>query len=246
MRFNPGDLENEAQQAVQYYWASRRSAAKKNAEGERVDQGLRGAATGGQALNQFVNVMQWLVEQSGFTGAQVGLRRGAIALPGYYRPSKQWDLVVTHEGDVVAAIEFKSHMGLSQLGKNYNNRKEEAIGSAADFWASWRSLKYGEDQRPFLGWFILVQESHESTRPLPSRVSYGSVDPQFKSASFLERYDIMCRRVAEEGLYTAAGVMGIREEDAETGYYSDVSADTSFVRFAQEFYAYLVRRAAAY
>jgi hypothetical protein len=243
VRFNPGDIENEAQHAVQYYWASRRAAGKKNAEGDRVDQGLRGEATGGQALNQFVNVMQWLVEQSGFTGAQVGLRRGAIALPGYYRPSKQWDLVVTHEGDIVAAIEFKSHMGIKDLGKNYNNRKEEAIGSATDFWASWRSLKYGEDQRPFLGWFILVQESHESTRPLRPRVSYGSVDPQFKSASFLERYDLLCRRVAEDGLYTAAGVMGIREEDAETGYYSDVSADTSFIRFCENFYAYLVHRA---
>ena len=190
--------------------------------------------------------MQGIVEQSGFIGAEVGLRRGAIALPGYYRPSKQWDLVVTHEGDVVAAIEFKSHMGLTQLGKNYNNRKEEAIGSATDFWASWRSMKYGEDKMPFLGWFILVQESHESTRPLTPRVSYGTVDPEFKTASFLERYDTLCRRVAEDGLYTAAGVMGIREEDAESGYYSDVSADTSFVRFSESFYEFLVRRAAAY
>lgn len=243
MHLNSGDIENEAQRAVQYYWASRRSAGKKNAEGARVDQGSRGQATGGQALNQFVNVMQWLVEESGFTGAQVGLRRGAISLPGHYRPSKQWDMIVTHEGDIVAAIEFKSHMGLKDLGKNYNNRKEEALGSAADFWASWRSLNYG-DQRPFLGWFILVQESQESTRPLRPRVSYGAVDLQFKSASFLERYDLLCRRVAEDGLYTAAGVMGIREEDADTGYYSDVSADTSFVRFAEEFYAFLVHRAA--
>ncbi len=36
------------------------------------------------------------------------------------------------EGKLLAGIEFKSQVG--SFGNNYNNRTEEAIGSAADIW----------------------------------------------------------------------------------------------------------------
>jgi len=66
---------------------------------------------------------------------------GLLTLPGYYRRTKNWDLIVTHCGLLVAAVEFKSQLG--SFGNNFNNRSEEAIGNVADIWCD-RRLKIGE------------------------------------------------------------------------------------------------------
>jgi hypothetical protein len=65
--------------------------------------------------------------------ANAGLDRACIhtssktarTLPGFYRPSKEWDLLVVADGQLVAAIEVKSQVG--SLGNNFNNRVEEAL-----------------------------------------------------------------------------------------------------------------------
>ena len=48
-------------------------------------------------------------------------------LPGFFRGTKRWGLAVIHEGELLAAIEFKSIT--SSFGNNLNNRTEEALGS---------------------------------------------------------------------------------------------------------------------
>jgi len=65
-----------------------------------------------------------------------------VSLPGYYRCMKKWDLLVEHEGYLVAAIELKSQVGPS-FGNNLNNRTEEAIGSAVDLWRSYEGGTFG-------------------------------------------------------------------------------------------------------
>lgn len=47
----------------------------------------------------------------------------------YFRPNKKWDLLVVDNNELVIAIEFKSQVGPS-FGNNFNNRTEEAMGSA--------------------------------------------------------------------------------------------------------------------
>ncbi len=55
-----------------------------------------------------------------------------ISLPGFYRRTKNWDIVVTYKEILVAAIECKSQVG--SFGNDFNNRTEEAIGNAVDLW----------------------------------------------------------------------------------------------------------------
>ena len=55
-------------------------------------------------------------------------------LPGFYRARKRWDMAVRYKGALVAALEFKSQVG--SVGKNINNRFEEALGSGTDTWAA--------------------------------------------------------------------------------------------------------------
>jgi len=63
-----------------------------------------------------------LTKANGLAKAQV-LRNGRVlTLPGFFRPTKLWDLLVLHEGRLVAALEFKSQVG--SFGNNFNNRDE--------------------------------------------------------------------------------------------------------------------------
>ena len=68
-------------------------------------------------------------------------------LPGYYRPEKKWDLLVVSNNQLVTAIEFKSQVGPS-FGNNFNNRVEEAVGSATDIWTAYREKRFGTNPRP--------------------------------------------------------------------------------------------------
>ena len=69
------------------------------------------------------------------------------------------------EGELIAAIEFKSQAGPS-FGNNFNNRCEEAIGTAHDFWTAFREGAFGRQSRPFLGWLMLVEDAGGSRAPV--------------------------------------------------------------------------------
>jgi len=54
---------------------------------------------------------------------------------------------------LIAAIEAKSQVGPS-FGNNFNNRTEEAMGSALDLWTAFRKRDYLDNPQPFLGYFF--------------------------------------------------------------------------------------------
>ena len=53
------------------------------------------------------------------------------------------------DGTLLAAFEFKSQVGPS-FGNNFNNRTEEALGSATDLWTAFREGAFQTSQRPWL------------------------------------------------------------------------------------------------
>ena len=109
-----------------------------------------------------------------------------------------------HQGQLVAALEFKSQVGPS-FGNNFNNRSEEAIGTAHDLWTAYREGALGEDApRPFLGWVMLLEECDASRTPVRDAEPHFRVFPEFKGASYSQHYDILCRKLVQEGLYTSA------------------------------------------
>lgn len=64
-----------------------------------------------------IRVPFWHVEANGLSHAAIHQRKGVLTLPGYFRPTKLWDLLITNEGRLVAALELKSHVGPS-FGNN--------------------------------------------------------------------------------------------------------------------------------
>jgi len=187
--------------AIRSYWKVRAAQAAKQAASGKMDAGLRGAVTGGGHLDGIAMLLEDLFIELGFPPHMIK-RKTNIELPGYYRPTKKWDLVVADHRRLVAAIEFKSQVGPS-IGNNFNNRSEEAIGNAVDVWRAYQEGTFGKI-RPWLGYFFLLEEAPKSTAPVRLAKTLFPVEGAFEGTSYKDRYRILCQRLVRERLYNAA------------------------------------------
>ena len=222
--------ERKARKAVKGFWSNRLNASLKQRNAGRADQGERSGVTGGGNMNGFVELVVDIVKANGLAHADIHQQRKVLTLPGYFRPTKLWDVVVIHKGELIAAVELKSHVGPS-FSNNFNNRTEEAIGTGHDLWTAFREGAFGQQPRPFVGWLMLVEEAAGSNSPVRDVAPHFPVFPEFNGASYLRRYDILCQRLAREGLYSAASVIGAERTDAKSGRYTDLSDATSLKTF---------------
>lgn len=212
VRLLPDDFEDLVRQAVQVFWSSRSG-------GSQTQGGTRGNVIGGKNLDGFLGVVLAVARHCGLSDAEVFTTgRTNLTLPGYYRPNKNWDVVIVHEHRLIAVLEFKSQVG--SFGNNFNNRSEEVIGSASDLWVAARKGAFhptthkghpgGEapDPRaPFLGYLMLLQECAGSLSPVKADSPHYPLFPEFRGASYAERYKILCERLMEQSLYGAASLM---------------------------------------
>jgi hypothetical protein len=189
--------------AVQFYWTSRNNQKIKQAESGAPDMGSRGAVTGGAQMDAFANLVSAVIIESGIP-ADCIFKKSAVELPGYYRPEKKWDLIVVYKGNLGAAIELKSQMGPS-FGNNFNNRTEEAIGSATDIWVAYREGRFGTNMlKPWLGYLFLLEDCKDSSSSVAVREPHFNVDEVFKGASYKKRYEIFCQRLVLERIYESS------------------------------------------
>ena len=186
--------------------------------------------------------MASLVEANGLTEATVIQNGRVVTLPGFFRPTKQWDLVVINDGRLVAALEFKSQVG--SFGNNFNNRTEEAIGTAHDLWMAYRKGAFGEHPKPFTGWLMLLEDQEKSRSPVSDLSSHFPLFPEFDGASYAHRYNILCKKLVQEQLYTSACVMLSPQDAKKTGEYSDMSELTNLETFVTTFAGHLAVEAA--
>jgi hypothetical protein len=142
------DIEARLQDAVQYVWTGRLKQREKQAEAGRADAGTRGDVTGGGHMGALEILVKDLLVEFGIEEQEV-FTRTRLELPGYFRSTKKWDLLVVSRQQLVLAIEFKSIGG--SYGNNLNNRTEEALGNAGDIWTAYREGRFGTAPRPFLG-----------------------------------------------------------------------------------------------
>src|SRR5947209_14446859 len=113
MPIDLANYEQQAREAVKAFWGNRDAARQKQIEAGRIDQGERAAVTGGKNMDGFIALVLDLVKSNGLVNAVVRRNRSTLTLPGFFRPTKLWDLLVLNEGCLVAALEFKSHVGPS-------------------------------------------------------------------------------------------------------------------------------------
>ena len=187
---------------------------ERQAESGSRDMGSRGAVTGGAQMDAFADLVSAAIIETGIPEDCI-FKKSSVELPGYYRPEKKWDLLVVYNGILGAAIELKSQVGPS-FGNNFNNRTEEAIGSATDIWVAYREGRFGSHMfRPWLGYLFLLEDCTDSTTPVAVREPHFEVDAVFKGASYKRRYEIFCQRLVLERVYDSACFLTAKFNDAD-------------------------------
>jgi hypothetical protein len=221
------DIERRLQQAVQSYWNARAKNKEKQVEGGKIDAGTRGEVTGGTQMGAMEVLVADILCDAGLDKIDVKTRT-SLELPGYYRSEKKWDLIVVSEGQLVTAMEFKSQVGPS-FGNNFNNRSEEAIGSATDIWVAYREGRFGKTPTPFLGYFFLLEDCNRVKTPIRNREPYFKVDPVFDKASYSKRYELLARRLVLERVYNSACL--VMSTNSRRTIITQPAEDLNFKRF---------------
>jgi hypothetical protein len=229
-----GHYDTELSSAVKHFWKTRRhQSARQGLETGRRDTGARSAVTGGEQMNGFVDLVRRLLIEAGLPGDSIH-SNSRLELPGYFRAEKKWDLVVVVDGVLVAAFEFKSQVGPS-FGNNFNNRTEEALGSATDLWTAFREGAFKTSQRPWLGYLMLLEECAGSMSPVAVREPHFSVFPEFHDASYCRRYELLLTHCIRERLYDSACFILAPVSSGKTGKFREPSPDMAFDQFAASF-----------
>jgi restriction endonuclease XhoI-like protein len=236
------NYEQKAREAVKAFWGNREIAREKQIELGKVDQGERAGVTAGKNMDGFLALVRDIVRANGLAHAEIYQNRAMLTLPGYFRPTKLWDLLVIHKDQLIAAIELKSQVG--SFGNNFNNRTEEAIGTAHDFWTAFREEAFGKQPRPFVGWLMMVEDAPKSRCVIRDASPHFPVFEDFKDASYLKRYDLLCQKLVQEQLYTTAALITSPRSAAENGEYSELSAMTELKTFVTALAGHVAAEAA--
>jgi hypothetical protein len=225
-------LDRMLPKAIKHFWKARVRAARSQKTRGVADQGNRSGVTAGKNLDGLVAMVRQIILDNGVAKEDVfsdGRAEGTI--PGFYRPAKNWDLLVVRDGQLLAAIEFKSQVGPS-FGNNFNNRVEEAVGSAADLNTAFREGVFGESPKPFVGYFFVLEQCPRSTAPVKYCSPHFPAMPEFEQTSYADRYEILCRKLVQEQLYDAAALVLTDRQSATTGAFRAASELTGPHRFA--------------
>lgn len=237
------DHEQKARVAVEAFWGNREAAKQKQIDSGKADQGERAGVTAGKNMDGFLALVLDVIKANGLADAEIYQNRAMLTLPGYFRPTKLWDLLVIYKGELIAAIELKSQVGPS-FGNNFNNRTEEAIGTAHDFWTAYREDAFGKQPRPFVGWLIMVEDAPKSRSSVRVTSPHFSVFEEFKGASYLKRYDLLCQRLIQEQLYTSATVIAAERSAVKPGDFVQLSSMTSLKAFVTALAGHVAAEAA--
>lgn len=225
------DLDQRVAEAVRHFWQTRELQHKKQGtETGQRDYGYRGAVTGGAQLNGFVKLIGDLLVESGLSDATIHTGRRLAILPGYFRPTKEWDLIVVVDGHLLASIEVKSQVG--SFGNNFNNRVEEALGSATDLWTAYREGAFAPSQRPWLGYLMLFEEAAKSTTPVGVSEPHFKVFDEFRNTSYAKRYELFCQRLVRERLYDGVCFIMSDRVGGLAGKFTEPSEELNFRNFA--------------
>lgn len=237
------NYESKAQEAVKIFWGNRKAAMQKQGISGQMDQGERAGVTAGKNMDGFIAMILEIIRANGLSQADAHLKRAVLTLPGFFRPTKLWDLLVINNGKLIAAIELKSQVGPS-FGNNFNNRAEEAIGTAYDFWTAYREGAFGKQPRPFVGWLMLVEDAPKSRTPVKNNSPHFPEFDEFKGTSYLQRYDLLCQRLMLEQLYTTASIIASPKIAVDKGNFSSLSPMTSLKVFVTSFAGHIATEAA--
>lgn len=186
----------------------------------------------GKQLDALLLLLKKKAEEAGVPSKCIYLKNNHV--PGYFRATKDWDLlIVSPHGNLIAAIELKSQIG--SYGNNLNNRTEESLGSADDFWTAYRENTFKCVQSPWLGYMMVVGKDERSLRHVKANEPHFPVRPEFKDSTYLDRYTILCQRLLLEHKYNAVALIATSNKNS----YENLADNISIESFISSFMGFL-------
>jgi hypothetical protein len=187
-------------------------------------------------MDGLINLVRDLLMESGLAEEHVHTKR-RMELPGYFRPTKCWDLIVVQDHKLLAAVEFKSQVG--SFGNNFNNRTEEALGNALDLWRAYEKNKFQRLPAPWLGYLFLLEDADGSRRAVTTPEPHFEVFREFKDASYQRRYELFCERLIKEKLYHGACFITSARDEGARAKYKETVPELTFERFVKTLIGYV-------
>lgn len=206
--------DKEIQALVNVFWGKRDESVKKHSE-----SGVQGAqARSGTHMSAIQDYVRQLFVQAGLSDSDI--LKGSPFLPGYFRRSKSWDVVAIYKGHLVGAVELKSQVG--SVGKNSNNRIEEAIGNAFDLVTVHKNRKpFGVEIPPWLGFVMVLEETDKTEASIKKMKTVFPSDDEFENISYSGQYRIALSRFVSEKLYDAGWFLTTRRETDSSFSYKE-------------------------
>jgi hypothetical protein len=160
-------------EAVSLFWSKRADQIAALADGGVAG----GAARSARHMNGIRDLVRRIFIEAGMPDSSIV---NEPFLPGYYRARK-----------------------VGSVGKNINNRFEEALGTATDTWAAQTKIAAYGDLAPWLAYVFVLREDKETEKTGRSTKALFPTDPEFSGMSYNERYQEMLRRFLGDNVYQA-------------------------------------------
>lgn len=235
--FDEVTLRGKVATAVRFFWKVRRQQGLRQRQRGPADAGTRGQVTGGKQMDGFAKIIREVALAAGYEKSEIFFNT-AVPIPGYYRPQKNWDVVILRDGRLIALIELKSQCG--SFSNNFNNRAEEVIGVSRDFWLAYRERAFGVSVSPWIGYFLFVKRCEESLKPVGLTRSPLAPLTVFADTGYLRRYELLCERLVLERDFTSTALVVSDDAGREVG---DGGPNVTAMGFLKSLYAHLVASA---
>ncbi|EAR23722.1 hypothetical protein A20C1_03518 [marine actinobacterium PHSC20C1] len=188
---------DEVQSLLVDFWEHKNEADRRQKEEGKKDAGAQ--ARNARHMKKLGTFVRQMFVNAGLSEADV-MVNGVI--PGYFRRSKNWDVVATYKGQLVALVELKSQVGSND--SNGNNRIEEALGNPKDA-ATAQELNQVFGKLPIWTAFgVVFGSSPENAKAvgLPSNPLFP-LDPVFNGMTYGRQWEIAIERFIQTGSYSA-------------------------------------------
>jgi len=126
MAIDLADYDRKARESVMVFWGYREKARQKQVKAGTADQGERAGVTAGKNMDGFLSLIKDLVVANGLGHAEIHQKKALLTLPGFFRPTKLWDILVIHKGKLIAAVELKVRLAHHLATTSITERKRRS------------------------------------------------------------------------------------------------------------------------
>jgi Restriction endonuclease XhoI len=106
----------------------------------------------------------------------------------------------------------------------------EALGSAKDIFAAYREGAFRPSSKPFLGYLMLLEDCDRSRVPVKMIEPHFTVFPEFRGASYRDRYSILLEKLLRERLYDGACFLLSTSDSVVSGDYLEPNPELTFAK----------------